>query len=266
MLKLANRQTWAVIRLLTALQVKALFTQGCSRTHCTPQALLNAEGEPYCWVMVGWKCRGPWEPWSCMSVPWSLPHLLSLLPPMRRTPGSLGLVQRSSLHHQSNCQYYNRFLPHKEVHHQSPGCCCHSFCRKIRRETGCHQRRVCSLRVRASNREMCFPGSALALLIRHEIALSKLLYVFVSVSPSVKWRVILPYLTGETIIVITIIAIAYTETECFIYRQHHSCLEALTRLQKLKNSRGGGGIQLPEGCWLNHHPPHCSSTFSVRPN
>lgn len=143
--KLANRQTWPVTRLLTALQVKALFTQGCSRTHCTPQALLNAEGEPYCWMLAGWKCRALWEPWSCMSVPWSLPHLLSPLLPTRGTPGSPGLALRSPLRHQSNCQYYNRFLPHKEVHHQSPGCCCCSFCRKITRETGRHQRRVCSL-------------------------------------------------------------------------------------------------------------------------
>ena len=133
-----------------------------------------------------------------MSVLWSLPHLLSLLPPTRGTPGSLGLAPRSHLRHQSNCQYYNRFLPHKEVHHQSPGCCCCSFCRKITKETGCHQRRVCCLGVRASNREMRFLGSVLALLIRHEMALSKILYVFVSASPSVKWRVILTYLTGET--------------------------------------------------------------------
>lgn len=139
MLKLANRQMWAVSHLFTALQVKALFTQGCSRTHCTPRVLLNTEGEPYCWMLVGWMCRAPWEPWNCMSVPWLLPHLLSLLPHTRGTPGSLGRTLRSPLRHQSNCQYYNQFLPHKEARHQSPGCCCCTFCRKTTRKTGCHQ-------------------------------------------------------------------------------------------------------------------------------
>lgn len=197
-LKLANGQTQAVTHLLNALQVKVLFTQDCSWTCCTPQVLLNAEGDPYCWLQVGWRHRAPWEPWSCKSVPWSLRHLLSFLPPMRGTPVSLGLALRSPLHHQSNCRHYNQFLPHKEVRHQSLGCCCCSFCRKITRETGRHQRRVCSLGVRASNREMCFLGSILALLIRCEMAPNKILYVFVSVSPPVKWRVILTYLTGET--------------------------------------------------------------------
>lgn len=164
MLKLANRQMWAATCLLTALQVKALFTQDCSQTHCTPQVLLDSEGELYCWILVGWTYRAPWEPWSCMSVPWSLPHLLSVLPPTRGTPGSLGLAPRSPLLHQSNCQYHNQVLPHKEVHHQSPGSCCCSFCRKITRKTGCHQRRVCSLGVRASNRDIRFLGSILALL------------------------------------------------------------------------------------------------------
>lgn len=133
-----------------------------------------------------------------MSVLWSLPHLLSPLPPMKGTLGSLGLVPRSPLRHQSNCQYYNRFLPHKEVHHHSPGCCCCSACRKITRETGRQQRRACSLGVRGSNREMHFLGSILPLLIRHEMALSKILHFFVFASPCVKRRLRLNYLTGET--------------------------------------------------------------------
>lgn len=187
-LKLASRRIQAVAHLLTALRLKALLTQGCPQTHCTPRAVLNAEGEPYCWMLAGWQCKAPWEPWSCKSVLWSLPHLLPLLPPMRGTPGSLGLAPRSPLHHQNNCQYYNRFLPRKEVHHQSPGCCCCSFCRKITREIGCHQRRVCYLAVRARNKKIHFLGSILALLMEHKMALSKILCVFVSVSPAVKWR------------------------------------------------------------------------------
>lgn len=40
--------------------------------------------------------------------------------------------------------------------------------------------------VKARNKEIHFLGSVLALLMKHELALSKILYVFVSVSSAVK--------------------------------------------------------------------------------
>lgn len=159
-LKLANRQTRAVTHSLAALQVTALFTQDCSRTHCRAQALLNPEEELHCWVPAGWKCRAPSEPWSCMSVLWWLPHLLSRLPPTRGTPGSLGLAPRIPLRHQSYWQCHNQSLLHKEVHHQTPRCCCCTFCRETTRETGCHQRRGCS-QGNSKQQGNAFPGFSL---------------------------------------------------------------------------------------------------------
>lgn len=197
-LKLANRQTWAVTHFLAALQVTALLTQDCSQTHCTAQELLSPEEELCCWVLAGWKCRAPSEPWSCMSVLWSLLHLLSRLPHMRGTPGSPGLVPRIPLHHQSYWQCHNQSLLHKEVHHQTPGCWYCTFCRKTTRESGCHQRRGCSQGEEQATREMLILGAALALLIRDEVVLSKPMCVFVSISPMrvIKWRVVLTDLSG----------------------------------------------------------------------
>lgn len=267
-LKLANRQAWAVSDFLAPLQVTALLTQDCSRTHCTAQVLLNPEQELCSWVLAGWKCRAPSEPWSCMSVLWSLLHPLSRIPHTRGTPGSLGLAPRIPLHHQSYWQCHNQSLLHKEVHHQTPGCCYCTFCRKITRETGCHQRRGCSQGEEQATGKcffwvqpwLCNKGWG-----GTKQAQVCLCVCLTNESDKMKSGTHWP-LRSKALLFPSLLLLLLRQKQSALHTDNTIlALRHLQRLQKLKYSREEG-IQFPEGCWFNHHPPPCSSTFSVRPN